>query len=359
MKAEAYFSQSYDEARARFLEACGQCDLSVVHHRHPTASGPGGEPLHMDVAWLGPADADRVLFLCSGTHGVEGYCGSGIQTALLADGQFSKLPDGLAIGFVHAVNPYGFAHDRRVNEDNIDLNRNFLEFDERPPANPGYADLHPWLFPQEWEGETRAAADAALKAYAAEKGVAAYVEAASGGQYSHPDGLFYGGARPSWSVETFLSIAQEMTTTARRVSVIDFHTGLGPYGHGELIALGSDAQKQRSAVLYPDFEVTDPDAGTSVSAPLKGTMGHGLERVLSPIDTTYISLEYGTVYSKAVMTALRADNWLHHRGASSGELRAQIKRQIRDAFYCDEARWKALVVDRAAAVVDAAIAGLR
>lgn len=357
--AADHFSQSYGEARARFLEACGQYDLSVDSYRHPEASGPDGAALYMDVARLGPVDADRVLYLCSGTHGVEGYCGSGIQTALLAQGQFRELFAGLAIVFVHAVNPYGFAHDRRVNEDNIDLNRNFLEFDERPPATPGYADLHPWLFPQEWEGETRAAADAALKDYAAEKGVAAYVEAASGGQYSHPDGLFYGGARRSWSVETFLNIAQEMSKAAGQVSVIDLHTGLGPYGHGELIALGSDSLKQRTAALYSDFEVTDPDAGTSVSAPLKGTMGHGVERVLPGKAVTFIGLEYGTVHSKAVMTALRADNWLHHRGTLSSELRAQIKRQIRDAFYCDEARWKALVVDRAAAVVDAAIAGLR
>lgn len=44
--------------------------------------------------------------------------------------------------FIHALNPYGFATNRRVNEDNIDINRNLLDqeqFDFVKSRDPNYA----------------------------------------------------------------------------------------------------------------------------------------------------------------------------------------------------------------------------
>ena len=47
-----------------------------------------------------------------------------------------------------SLNPYGFAHLRRVNEQNIDLNRNFLLPGERfEGADPTYASLDGLLNP--------------------------------------------------------------------------------------------------------------------------------------------------------------------------------------------------------------------
>ena len=85
----------------------------------------------MDVACLGPGQSRAVLVLTSGTHGVEGFCGSGCQVSLLEDSRFLRQIEraGIALLMIHAVNPYGFSHLRRVNEDNVDLNRNFIPFD--------------------------------------------------------------------------------------------------------------------------------------------------------------------------------------------------------------------------------------
>jgi hypothetical protein len=62
-------------------------------------------------------------------------------------------PD-VTLVFIHAVNPYGFHHDRRVNEDNIDINRNFLTPEEfemawsRDPNFAGYVDADPFFNPE-------------------------------------------------------------------------------------------------------------------------------------------------------------------------------------------------------------------
>ena len=119
------FADDYTAARAAFLQASAADGAEVLEHRHPLA-GPGGAPLFLDEARFGPRDARRVVFIASGTHGIEGFCGSGIQTHLLRRGIARNLPRDVALVFLHAVNPWGFAWLRRVNEDNIDLNRNFL-----------------------------------------------------------------------------------------------------------------------------------------------------------------------------------------------------------------------------------------
>ena len=101
--AAQYFSQSYDDARRRFLEVAKAADVAVNHHVHPL-TGPGGGTLATDVARVGPRDAKRILGIGSGTHGVEGYCGSGVQTTLLTEGFGKDLPPDTAIVFIHAIN---------------------------------------------------------------------------------------------------------------------------------------------------------------------------------------------------------------------------------------------------------------
>ena len=355
MTPEDYFSASYAEARARFLGQCQARHLEVRSIRNEQAQAPDGGELFMDVATLGPDDASRLLVLFSGTHGVEGYCGSGIQSALVGEGIFDDLGPDLRVALVHAVNPYGFAHDRRVNEDNIDLNRNFIDFSNETPSDNGYADIHAYLVPEAWDGEPRAQADAALARYAKDHGPARFQHAASGGQYTHPDGVFYGGNAPSWSARTLTGLVQELAANVKRAYFIDFHTGLGPYGYGEMIAAGYAPQVARTFDFYKGYEVTDPDAGTSTSAPIQGSIAHGLERALSSVETFFVALEYGTVSLKEVMTAVRADNWLYQHASVDSELGRAIKRQVRDAFYCDEPKWKALVYERALDVVTSTI----
>src|SRR6478609_5857053 len=176
-------SQDYLEARGRFLDAARQADVPVVHHDHPR-TGPGGGALATDVAVIGPPDAPNRLLVISATHGVEGFAGSLCQQAWLRDGV--ELPPGLAVVLVHAVNPYGFAWVRRVNEDNVDLNRNCIDFAAELPANAGYDQLADALVPQVWDETTQTQTAEELLAYAGAHGFDGLQAAVSTGQYRHP-----------------------------------------------------------------------------------------------------------------------------------------------------------------------------
>ena len=135
------FSESYAEARTKFCGAAAEAGGAIRSRPHPPARGPSGEALYLDTARFGPADATNMLVLISSTHGVEGHCGSGAQIAWLRTGGPAKLPKDTGALILHAVNPYGFAWTRRVTEDNVDLNRNFVDHDKAYPRNDGYSAL--------------------------------------------------------------------------------------------------------------------------------------------------------------------------------------------------------------------------
>lgn len=77
------FSNSYAQARARFLDAASEAGLAVVTHAHPE-KGLDGEDLAMDVVLDGSPDATNLLIVSSACQGIEGYCGSGVQEFFFA-----------------------------------------------------------------------------------------------------------------------------------------------------------------------------------------------------------------------------------------------------------------------------------
>lgn len=142
------FPSNYPEARQAFLNAAQSvgAQLDVCLHPH---KGFQGEEMAIDVAWLGAREASKVLVAISATHGVEGLYGSGCQTAWLQQLKSTSLPADTAVMVIHALNPYGFSWLRRVNEENMDINRNHVNFEEGPPVNEGYEDIHACLLPED------------------------------------------------------------------------------------------------------------------------------------------------------------------------------------------------------------------
>lgn len=358
MAPSSYFSASYAEAREKFRGGAATVGARLTTHPHP-ARGPHGEELATEIARLGPAEAPRVLVTLSATHGVEGFCGSALQTGWFESGLAREMPPQTALVAIHAINPYGFAWLRRVTEENVDLNRNFVDFSKPLPQNPAYDALHDFACPREWTEESRAAADAVLAAYAERHGAAAFQLAVSGGQYSHPDGIFYGGIRAAWSRHTLTGILTRELASARQVAIVDLHTGLGPYGHGEAITTyrPGSAGFERAREWYGD-RVTSTAAGSSSSADVVGDCLVGIEEAFPGITQTGITLEFGTVPLREVFDAIRADNWLHRHGTLDSPAGHAIKEQIRAAFYCDRADWKSMLFEQGSLVLRQALKGL-
>jgi hypothetical protein len=352
------FSATYVEARAKFLEAANAAGASLSSYAHPER-GPDGEDLATDVAWIGPPDAPAVFVTVSGTHGVEGHCGSGAQVDWLRRGEAARRAPNVAVMLIHAINPYGFAWSRRVTHENVDLNRNFIDFSQPLPENPAYDLLHAAVKPPSWSDAARWESRAVLLGYAREHGFPALVQAMSGGQYRHPDGIFYGGSGETWSRRTLTAIFGERLSAATDIGIIDYHTGLGPEGYAEqIVSAMPNTDEYRRAALWHGLAVASQSGGESVSAKLAGDWLDAAPRLLSHARVTGIALEYGTVESTQVLEALRADNWLHAHGDPLSPEGQAIKAEIRRAFYTDTDTWRGMVQGQSLIAARQSLAGL-
>ena len=356
--AGEHFSQSYQEARSKFLAAAEAAGLDVESHAHPML-GRDGEPLAMDVARDGRRDAGSLLIVSSACHGVEGFCGSGVQTALLQHRPWRKAAQdaGVAVLYIHALNPYGFSWWRRTTHENVDLNRNFHDFGQPLPRSPAYDEMASVIVPTTWPPP--AEGEATLQRVALERGLPALQEVITGGQYEHPEGLFYGGHDPTWSRVTLRHVLQDHASRCARLGWIDLHTGLGTRGVGERIfACRDDAAALRRARAWWGDEVTSLYDGSSSSAPLQGQMWLSAYDECAQAEYTGIALEFGTLPIMEVINALRADQWLENHPDAPEAQRLQIKRQMRDVFYIDTDAWKRQVIDQAVDAAYGAVGGL-
>ncbi len=345
--AVRFFAETYAAARTGFLAAAQAAGATIESFRHP-AAGPSGEILATDLAWLGPRDADRVMVTISATHGVEGHCGSAIQTGALATRLDRALPEGIATLAIHAINPHGFAWGRRINEDNVDLNRNYVDHGLPLPVNDGYAALRDSICPTRWDAATRARCNAAFDAYRERHGALALASALTGGQYNDPTGVYYGGAGPTWSRRTLTEILQRFCGHARHVAVIDLHTGLGPFGYGEVMNDHEPTEPGYARINHWfGGEATTFDTGTSSSPVTSGSTVTGVARALPHAALSEITLEYGTVPLMAMIESVRADNWLRQHGDPDSDQGRAIKAEMRAAFYPDGDDWKRKIWARA------------
>lgn len=320
LSAENSFSATYDIARRRFLLAAQEKGLAHEAMIHPDQD-PHLPKAVTDVARIGPRDARKVLFVTSGVHGTELTAGSGVQLQLI--GIFADaLPQDCAMVFVHAVNPVGCARLSRTDENNVDPNRNMLARFDDLPENTSYAELHDQLCPKIWTDDAESR-DRALRDYVAAHGEKALIQNVLKGQHSHPDGLFYGGVAESWTIRNLTEIVRDHGQGASQLGIVDLHTGVGPYGFGEVIRTDrppqAGAEWEKIANLVCDV----------------------LDRVETERPPLKIIMEYGTYPFDRVLNCLRADNWLRHYGAAHTPQGRRIKKDLQDALFADDPEWLA------------------
>lgn len=212
-----FFSPDYRTSRSRFRSAVlangGRIESILLD-----AKGPADEDLTIDIGYFGDSRPHRVLIHSSGLRGVEGFAGSAIQLQWLEEGIPQLAPDS-AIVLVHAMNPYGMAWCRRVNENNVDLSLNFLDADEAFAGAPeGYAEINSWLNPESPRRPDMFWMCVIFRARTLRHCLAE-------GQYEFPRGLCFGGKRHEQAARRFQLYISQRLAGAERIAAIDVHTG--------------------------------------------------------------------------------------------------------------------------------------
>ena len=229
-----WFSKSYSEAAGRFSIGC---DLLRKNHqvRHERLkldlNGPEQEPLAIDIAVIGSLESGKVLLSSSGIHGVEGYPGSAIQLSIMDELSKQDSFDDHAVIFIHTVNPYGMAWWRRFNENNVDLNRNFLRSDQSYSGVPeGYEYIREFFNPlTPPKKRERLFIFGALK-LVLRHGFNNVKQWVAEGQYEYPKAIQFGGKNLQPGPKLLLDWLDKNLKGISHIWAIDLHTGLGPSG---------------------------------------------------------------------------------------------------------------------------------
>ena len=346
------FPANYSSGRRRWL---GELGSEMLCFSYPcSGTSPEGEALFTDTVWIGPEDAAKVMVLIGGTHGVEGFTGSAIEIdvlRLIADGHI-VIPANTAVLMVHALTPWGYAWLRRCDANGVDLNRNVVDFSRPLPENIGYEILKPAFFLADAQQRKIAFAK-----FEQQHGREALEKAISAGQYSDPDGPFYGGLAPAHGRLVVEDLIHKYSLQQRDLAVIDLHTGLGSFGYGEIICDHQpDSHATKVARNWYGDSVTLPLLGTSSSVPKLGLLDYAWHAIMNE-SSCYITLEFGTYRSNQLFEVLLRDHQLWAQPDNDLE-RLEHSQLMRQYFCPNDKSWKEMVLFRARQVISQALRGL-
>ena len=356
------FAATYPTARAKFLLAAAESGGALHTYVHPGAKAPDGGSLTIDVATFGAPTANRALLVLSGTHGAEGYAGSAAQVAFMRSNALGQLDGRTRVVLVHGINPFGFAHATRTTENNVDLNRNFVDFKAPRPANPGYLELHGILCPDVWTPQAQEASDTSIAAWIARNGQAAWLESIMKGQYDEATGLNYGGQAPEWSNLTLRSIIAQHLKSVQNLGFIDWHTGLGKPGEPFFLCFNErgGVDWERACGWWGRERVENEEGFEGGKRPAyNGLVFYGVRDAVKPARMTGAVIEFGTLPIKETFNQLRADRWLKF-GKTPTDARAlePVRKRVMEAFIPSDPQWRDRVVDHARQIQLQALAGV-
>lgn len=289
---------------------------------------------------------ERLILLSSGVHGIEGPVGASMQIEFMKNWHKTFKDLGFDILYLFAVNPWGVKNKRRVNADNIDLNRNFIiDGDYAKQKNLGYLKLSQDLNPESQINSNSLFEKASFYfkfiIMALREGVSTLRQAIVGGQYEVAKGIFFGGKTKSKSY-----IALEKYFTENQFNKlemhIDFHTGYGE--RGKLHVWPNRKQN------YPMFSQqyltfgSDDDfyanSGDFTYYTTHHLFGAGIG----------VTFEYGTLDSQTTLGSVESlrrminENQGHWHGYSKTKVEKSIKNEFAEQFNPSDESWRAKVL---------------
>jgi predicted deacylase len=335
---------NYFDARDAFrTEATRSSARISAHPIH--ARGPNGEKLFVDSARLGAARPRFLLLLTAGVHGIESPAGNTLLRLWLAE--FSaNLPAELGVLLVHALNPWGFAHGRRTNENNVDLNRNAVSAFPGP-VNSDYERINHWLNPalpvDAGEAFWRGALWHSLRL-----GTTVLRQAIATGQYEFPQGLFYGGDRRQESLEILERLLNGPELAAvEQVLHVDLHTGLGRRGEYALLVAEPPTTSSfaRLTGCFGAARVVSNAPINFTHYAARGTIAAVTARALPGAHVQACTLEIGTYSSVRVLRMLRAENRLYHYGCRDANRAAALRSAFMETFCLADPGWRKILLE--------------
>jgi hypothetical protein len=350
------FPESYMTSRARF-----RSNIKQILNRWSTAQLsqkqiPVEDEDDLTVDWISATALDRqqkLFILTTGEHGVEGYVGSAMQELFIQEFFPQLNPQDTGLLLVHAINPWGMKHKRRVNSHNVDLNRNFVlspsELDNS--FNPGYRDLNDFLNPSR---PHKSGLGRSLSFYLhllvklASHGLRSLRSSTLLGQYSFTKGLYFGGTCYQIETQTMIDLYHQHFSLYDQILHFDMHTGYGPRYQMSLVNSIYDPRDSADYVerfQYPLIVKTNPKEFYAMRGDMVDYEYCVMAEKFPDKKFFATAFEFGT-FGDSIWSALRSmrtmiyENQLFWHGSSLQRLDKRINQDFLELYYPSELRWR-------------------
>jgi len=349
------FFDEYEDVRAHLNETVSilkDKGYNVELYSQPINAD---DDLYIDNIYI-PSNEEQtnLIVLTTGVHGIEGYIGSVMLDVFWNEIYPDIDKDNTGVLVVANVNPYGMKYHRRYNENNVDLNRNFiLDWDSFDmTVNKDYPKVDTFLGPQKEMGNIlwhEAGFYGSLVKEVIQDGADVISNALLGGQYEYAEGVYYGGAGDEAST-TYLkdTFKQTLESGYKNIVHIDIHSGYGPrynmvifnsvfdtmteeesiemFNYGNIIAIDSEAfyptTGDTTDYYYRLREAMDNDTSLFSTCFEFGTIGDSF------LDSI-ISMKYTIEENQ--------NHWYPSNNSTTNEI---IKERYQELFYPTEKEWR-------------------
>ncbi len=332
---------NYPQFRNRFLDNSFANRFSIINIQL-------SKELYIDISFkVVDPKLDWVVHI-SGNHGIEGYIGSMIQSQALEDFTFQNF--GKNILFVHALNPYGMKYFRRMNSENIDLNRNALSDNERVElrSRDTFRKYIDWNQSKNYLLFIWKTLNTLLQLRKLGIGwKKASLEIAQG-QLVDKGSLFFCGENLSDELKLLKFHLEQIIEPTKKVSVIDVHSGLGDFMKESLIVEYFDQQEFNFwKDHFKGAEIIVPD-GTQGYYKVNGGLSYLFKKQSPYQNINYIYQEFGTKPSFDVIAALVLEN---HQFQSKllkleDHYENEFSDQMLDCFFPSNEDWQQFCLQR-------------
>lgn len=361
-----YFKTTYEQSREVF-----RGHLDAIKKKWPNAvisTKPIGHEADntIDMIYAEALNENKqVLFFTIGEHGIEGFAGAACTHVFINEYLDRIDPHTTGICLIHALNPWGMRNYRRVTENNVDLNRNYLYDPDSVPKdiNDHYSKESDMFLPNgkiaDLTQEKRKLYTQLSKALVT-TGYSGIKKAKGMGQFEFERGVYYGGKQEEPNTAYLKEIQKKLLSTFARVVHMDWHTALGPAN--EITMVISDLDGRSEAQLKETYQLKNilPFSADKV----KGDSTHHFHKVRKEEypDTKLFSalFEFGTFGTgkKAEFREFQTiilENHLYFEGAKKQEDIDWIMNEFKEMFYPDDPEWRDSVIKEARLGIEAVL----
>ena len=359
-----YYNNDYASARLSFRN-----DADVLKNRFPgvrvgqiKVRDRENLGLTIDTCYIpSTRSSSTLLILGSGTHGIEGHVGSACQSMFISEYLTDDLLQDCGVLLIHGINPYGFHHNRRVSENNVDLNRNFsLSGELYGSENPGYTLVDGFINPRKkLDMDSFGMRFFFLRAsiLIARHSMAPLRQSVLQGQYSHPQGVWYGGMELEPQIAELVPLLRETCESYDRVIAIDLHTGYGERDRMHLISNPVENEmQQKMSDLFGDHRIDFGDQEDFYTS--YGDVVEMVGEVVPDKTCIPMTFEFGTLDSQTWLGALKsvqtmiAENQAYQFGSDSDASRKEVADMFMEMFYPKSPAWRSNAIEQFKSVMD-------